>query len=160
MTVGECGVSFRVRPDFTRCWKRRCGRNPDGEALVCADQRLTYRELDAEVGRVAAGLAARGVGKGDRVALLLGNRIEFVVLIFAVSRLGAIWVPLNIRDQMPGSRICSGIREHASWLRKLRCLTVSPARTRPRASEPHHHRRWRYRRFRAICRAKKRRADP
>ena len=54
-------------------------RNPDGEALVCGDQRLTYAQLDIEVGRVAAGLAARGVGKGDRVAMLLGNRIEFVV---------------------------------------------------------------------------------
>ena len=71
--------------------------NPDGGA-GCGAERLTYRELDAEVGRIAAGLAARAVGKDDRVALLLGNRIEFVVLIFAVSGLGAIWVPLNIRD--------------------------------------------------------------
>ena len=77
-------------------------RNPNGEALICGAQRLIYRDLDAEVGRIAAGLAARGVGKGDRVALLLGNRIEFVVLAFAVSRLGAIWVPLNIRDQILG----------------------------------------------------------
>ena len=36
-------------------------RNGDGEALVCGDERLTYAQLDIEVGRVAAGLSARGV---------------------------------------------------------------------------------------------------
>jgi long-chain acyl-CoA synthetase len=77
-------------------------RNPDGEALVCGDERLTYAQLDIEVGRVATGLAARDVGKGDRVAMLLGNRIEFVVVMLAAARLGAIWVPMNTRDQMPG----------------------------------------------------------
>lgn len=45
-------------------------RNPDGDALVCGDARLTYRELLAQSGRLAAGLAARGVQQGDRVALL------------------------------------------------------------------------------------------
>jgi long-chain acyl-CoA synthetase len=94
---------FFPRPSgFHALLEEAVSNHPDGEALVCGDQRLSYRELDAEVGRVAAGLAARGVGKGDRVALLLGNRIEFVVAIFAASRLGAIWVPLNIRDQLPG----------------------------------------------------------
>ena len=94
---------FFPRPSgFHALLEEAVSRNPDGEAVVCGDERLTYRELDAEVGRVAAGLAARGVGKGDRVALLLGNRIEFVVAIFAAARLGAIWVPLNIRDQTPG----------------------------------------------------------
>lgn len=77
---------------------------PDGEAVVCGDQRMTYRALDEEVGRVAAGLAARGVGRGDRVALLMGNRPEFVVMVFAAARLGAISVPLGTREQRPGLR--------------------------------------------------------
>lgn len=77
-------------------------RQPDREALVCGERRLSYRELDEEAGRIAAGLAARGIGKGDRVALLIGNRIEFVTTIFAAARLGAIWVPLNVRDPRPG----------------------------------------------------------
>ncbi len=77
-------------------------RNPDGDALVCADERLTYRELLAESGRVAAGLVACGIRPGDRVALLLGNRIEFVVTLFAAVRIGAIAVPISIREQTPG----------------------------------------------------------
>lgn len=71
-------------------------------ALVDGDLRLTYADLDAEVGRIAAGLAAQGVTAGDRVALLLGNGAPFVVLTFAVARLGAVSVPLSPRDQMPG----------------------------------------------------------
>ena len=77
-------------------------RNPDGDALVCGDLRLSYRTLAEQSGRCAAGLAARGVQQGDRVALLLGNRIEFVVTLFAVARLGAVAVPISAREQTPG----------------------------------------------------------
>ena len=77
-------------------------RNPDGDALVCGDERLTYRQLQQQSARVAAGMAARGVEAGDRVALLLGNRIEFVLALFAATRLGAITVPLSVREQTPG----------------------------------------------------------
>jgi acyl-CoA synthetase (AMP-forming)/AMP-acid ligase II len=71
-------------------------------ALVCGDQRLSYRELLAAAAQLAAGMAHCGVQAGDRVALLLGNRIEFVVALFAAARLGAISVPLSIREQTPG----------------------------------------------------------
>lgn len=77
-------------------------QQPDTTALVDGDLRLTYRDLDIEVGRIAAGLAATGVTAGDRVALLLGNGAPFVVITFAVARLGAVTVPLSPRDQMPG----------------------------------------------------------
>ena len=79
-------------------------RDPDALALVEGDDRLSYRDLAAQVERVAAGMAARGVAPGDRVALLLGNRPEFVVTLFAAARLGAIAVPLSIREQAPGLR--------------------------------------------------------
>ena len=77
-------------------------RNPDGDAFVCAGNRITFRGLLDLSSRVAAGMAARGIAAGDRVALLLGNRNEFVVALFAVARLGAIAVPLSIREQTPG----------------------------------------------------------
>ena len=77
-------------------------RNPDGDALVCGAQRLSYRALLDQSSRLAAGLAARGVKAGERVALLLGNRIEFVLTLFAATRLGAITVPLSTREQTPG----------------------------------------------------------
>ena len=77
-------------------------RNPEGDALVCGDSRISYRALLESSTRLAAGMAARGVGAGDRVAMLLGNRNEFVVVLFAILRLGAIAVPLSIREQAPG----------------------------------------------------------
>jgi acyl-CoA synthetase (AMP-forming)/AMP-acid ligase II len=76
-------------------------KNRDGEALVCGDERLTYGALDDRVGRVAQGFVERGIRPGERVALLLGNRSEFVVALLAALRIGAIAVPLNIREQKP-----------------------------------------------------------
>jgi fatty-acyl-CoA synthase len=58
---------------------------------------LTYAELNDHAGRAASLLAARGVGRGDRVAILTRNRIEFFELLFGCAKLGAILVPLNWR---------------------------------------------------------------
>ena len=76
-------------------------RNPDGEALVCDDERLTWRDLLKASARLAGGLSKCGIRPGDRVAVLLGNRSEWILTLFAVTRLGAIFVPLNIREQKP-----------------------------------------------------------
>jgi len=62
----------------------------DGEKVY------TYSELFADADRLAAGLAARGLAKGDRVAFFLGNRPEFVAAYLAVIRLGAVMVPINL----------------------------------------------------------------
>jgi long-chain acyl-CoA synthetase len=75
-------------------------RRAQGLALICGEERVTYAELDARVGEAAGGLRALGVEKGDRVALVLGNSIEFVVVLYAVARLGAVSVPLNIRHTL------------------------------------------------------------
>jgi long-chain acyl-CoA synthetase len=63
--------------------------------VVWQDHRTTYAELDARVTGAARGLADRGVGRGDRVALLLGNTPAFVEAFLATLRLGATTVPLN-----------------------------------------------------------------
>src|SRR5436305_13688275 len=57
---------------------------------------FTYGDLFARADALAAGLAARGVIKGDRVAFFLGNRPEFVIAYLAVIRLGAAMVPINL----------------------------------------------------------------
>ncbi|MBV7700848.1 (2,3-dihydroxybenzoyl)adenylate synthase [Streptomyces sp. TRM70350] len=62
----------------------------DRVALVSGERRVTYRELDAWVDRVAAGLRARGIARDDRVVVQLPNACEFVVLCFALYRLGAL----------------------------------------------------------------------
>jgi acyl-CoA synthetase (AMP-forming)/AMP-acid ligase II len=77
-------------------------RNASGDALVCGSERLTYLQLQQQSSRLAAGFVKRGVKAGDRVALLLGNRNEFVVTLFALAHLGAIAVPISIREQAPG----------------------------------------------------------
>jgi long-chain acyl-CoA synthetase len=71
------------------------------EALVDGARRFSYAQFDKAVDDVANGLAARGVRAGDRVALLLGNRAEFAFVLFGTLRLGAVAVPLNIREQKP-----------------------------------------------------------
>jgi long-chain acyl-CoA synthetase len=63
--------------------------------VVQGEQRMTFGEHDAAVRSVAAGLAALGVGHGDRVALVSANRPEWVVTFWACSVLGAVVVPLN-----------------------------------------------------------------
>ena len=75
-------------------------RHPHGLAFICGEERLSYDEFDALVGEAAGGLRALGVEKGGRVAMVLGNSIEFVVVLFAVARLGAVSVPLNIRHTL------------------------------------------------------------
>ncbi|MCK8785349.1 AMP-binding protein [Roseomonas sp. NAR14] len=89
-------------PDLHALLAEAAARNPEGEALVQGDARLTYAALESRVARLAGGLAARGIGAGDRVALLLGNRAEFVVALFAAARLGAVFVPLSEREATPG----------------------------------------------------------
>ncbi|MGJ5208746.1 class I adenylate-forming enzyme family protein [Bradyrhizobium sp. HKCCYLR20261] len=76
-------------------------RHGDGEALVCGARRLSWRETAAAATRIAGGLRARGLQKGDRLALLLGNRIEFVLTLFAAAKLGLITVLLSTRQQTP-----------------------------------------------------------
>jgi len=73
--------------------------NPDAQpghpALRCAELTLTYAELTAAVRACARELAGAGVGAGDRVALMLRNSAEYVVLFLAVVALGAICVPVD-----------------------------------------------------------------
>src|SRR5947199_146424 len=76
-------------------------RNPDGEALVCGVRRMTWREVAQQSAQIAAGLGKMGLQRGDRVALLLGNRIEFALAMFAAAHLGAVTVILSTRQQKP-----------------------------------------------------------
>lgn len=74
---------------------RQAGRYGRRPFLTFGAQTLSFADLDAMSRRAAAGLAALGIGKGDRVALMLDNCVEYLALWFGLSRLGAIEVPLN-----------------------------------------------------------------
>jgi fatty-acyl-CoA synthase len=77
--------------------RRSVERFPDHEALVVRHQgyRATYTELWAQVTQAALGLLARGVRKGDRVAIWAPNRSEWVIAQYATARIGAILVNIN-----------------------------------------------------------------
>jgi fatty-acyl-CoA synthase len=70
---------------------------PDKEAVVDGDRRLTYKELNRRVNRLAGALTGEGLQFGDRVAMLAYNCLEFVEVIMATAKLGLILVPLNWR---------------------------------------------------------------
>ncbi|VTU29796.1 Short-chain-fatty-acid--CoA ligase [Variovorax sp. SRS16] len=86
---------------------RRWGRN---EALAFNGQRWTYAQFDVEVDRVARALIGAGVAPGERVAVWMTNRPEFLYLFYAICKVGAVFVPLNTRyrtlDLSHGLRQC------------------------------------------------------
>jgi len=67
------------------------------EALVEGERRLTYRQLNQRVNRLASWMLNAGIKQGDRVSYLAYNQIEVVEIIFAAAKIGAILVPLNWR---------------------------------------------------------------
>jgi phenylalanine ammonia-lyase len=68
---------------------------PHKVALIFEERQYTYAELDGWSSRIGSGLAALGVGRGDRVALFLPNIPEFAAAYLAVQKLGAIAISLN-----------------------------------------------------------------
>ena len=108
--------------------RRTAKRFPNKTAIICGDTRWSYAEFDAVSDRLAAGLAARGVGKGARVAILSRNSHAFAALRFALARLGAVLVPINF---MLKPEEAAFILKHAGadcWRRIL----VSPRWREPR----------------------------
>ena len=76
-------------------------RNGDGEALVCGDTRMTWREVAQQSAQIAAGFQKLGLKRGDRVAVLLGNRTEFVLTMLGAAHAGLVTVLLSTRQQKP-----------------------------------------------------------
>ena len=69
----------------------------DREALVFRERRYTFRQIAAEVDRVALGLIGAGVRPGEKVAIWLLNRPEWIFAMFALAKIGAVHVPINTR---------------------------------------------------------------
>lgn len=103
-------------PDMPDLIAKRAALSPRGVALEEAGsgRTRTYAELDARANEVAAMLAARRIGKGDRVAILCRNRIEFFEALFGCAKLGAVLVPLNWR--MPPAELDGLIADCAPTL--------------------------------------------
>ena len=95
------------------------------EAIAVDDERLSlsYAAFNTRVNRLANALATRGVGRGDRVAILSENRVEYVELEFACAKLGAIVAALNWR-------LAPGELEHCVALAAPKAAIVSPRHAR------------------------------
>lgn len=74
---------------------------PDKEALVSKDKRFTYSGLQRMVNQLSTVLTKEGIRKGDRVAILLRNTYEVVIAYFAILKIGAIEVALNVTADSP-----------------------------------------------------------
>lgn len=77
---------------------RNAAFSPDKTAIAFDSERLSYAAFAARIERTATGLKQEfGIGRGDRVAILSLNRPDYLVLLYACARLGAMLVPLNWR---------------------------------------------------------------
>ncbi|MFI6465104.1 class I adenylate-forming enzyme family protein [Streptomyces sp. NPDC050538] len=119
-----------ISPDdsLVHALRRVVGEAPDRTFLTYFDGRLSYGEVDALSDSVAGYLAARGLGQGDRVAILLQNSPHFVIALLGAWKAGAIVVPVNpmyksgevthvLRDGEVAALICTD-RAWESYLRE------------------------------------------
>jgi long-chain acyl-CoA synthetase len=146
---------------LTELLYRSASSRPDAEAVVHGDERVTHAELVDRVERLAAGLAAEGVGPGDAVALMRANDPHFVTSYHAIAGLGAVVAPVNPafkQDELEfyfrkcgvravitddrGAEVCEGIV--AGWDDPVpvistegieRLLQSEPAKLEPRAPD-------------------------
>ncbi len=100
-TVAEPGrlhVRYAARPKtYDEMFRASTLRFPNQEAVVCGERRISYRELDSLVEKTAFGLVNAGLKKGDRIAIMLDNRLEYLVSVLAAVRAGGIAIPLGTR---------------------------------------------------------------
>lgn len=90
--LARLALEDRTLPNL---WLRALEAVPEKPFLRWPEGSLTYTQTDEKIQRLCGGLAALGVRKGSKVAIMLGNSPEFVVTWFATSMLGAIYVPIN-----------------------------------------------------------------
>jgi fatty-acyl-CoA synthase len=102
----------------------RAARDAQRVAVVEGASRTTYGELNGRAARVAGALWSSGVRPGDRVAVALKNRIEFLEVLFGAARIGAIFVPLNFR--LAAEQVAYALEDSGSVV-VVTQLTTAPA---------------------------------
>ncbi len=76
---------------------KQCVVIPNKITIIYDEKKITYKELNDRVNRLANALIGNGIRRGDRVAALLYNSPEFLEVYFSLAKIGAIFVPLNFR---------------------------------------------------------------
>src|SRR5215216_4111626 len=120
------GATHFTIPDL---WRRSARVYADRLAVVSTEIELTYRELDERTNRLAHALAAKGLARGDGLAVLATTRPEYVEVYFAAAKLSVTVVALNIR-QAPDDL------EHCLALTEPRLLFAAPHLTETAAALP------------------------
>jgi acyl-CoA synthetase (AMP-forming)/AMP-acid ligase II len=90
-------VDFEVTPEITlgEALEQMARRFPEREALVFAGQRVTFRQWDDKTNSLVPQFEALGVGKGDRVGVMLPSVVELPIVVLALAKIGAISVMVN-----------------------------------------------------------------
>ncbi|MDG4859812.1 AMP-binding protein [Streptomyces sp. T-3] len=123
-------------PSVVHAFRASVARAPGHTALAYFDGRLTYAETDALSDSVAGHLAARGLGKGDRVAIMLQNSPHFVLALLGAWKAGATVVPVNpmykageVRHVLHDAEVTALICSDRAWEGYLReAAEESPVR--------------------------------
>jgi len=95
--VSLVSIMNRLPMNLKSMLEEAVGRCGEKTAIISGDCRMSYAELDEASNKVASALLEMGVGKGERVAMLLLNSPQFVVVYFGIVKTGAIAVPLDTK---------------------------------------------------------------
>lgn len=101
---GDDGIArYQDRPQsLVEMLRDSVEKSPESEAIVeVGGERINYRQLWDRSARVAGGLRAEGIQRGDRVAIRLGNGLDWCLAFFGIQMAGAIAVPVNTRFSEP-----------------------------------------------------------
>lgn len=105
--------------------REKADQHGEREFLLYKDQSFSFRDLDRISSQVAAGLQEQGIGKGDKVGILMSNRPEFLFVWFGLCKLGAVEVPVNTAHRgdllvyMLGQSDCKLVVAESSFLDRL-----------------------------------------
>ncbi len=89
--------------------REQAERYPGHIAVICGERAVGYRDLADGAGRIGAALRAHGIGRGDRVGILVNNRLEWLEACFGATALGAVAVPFSTWSK-PGELALSARR--------------------------------------------------
>jgi acyl-CoA synthetase (AMP-forming)/AMP-acid ligase II len=104
ITRDSLGIAhYESRPDsLVEMLRRTVDKSPDHEAIVeLGGERVNFRQLWDRSARVAGGLKEAGINRGDRVAIRLGNGLNWCLAFFGTQMAGAVAVPVNTRFSEP-----------------------------------------------------------
>ena len=76
---------------------RNANRTPDKTAIIFEEESISYQTLNQEVNKLAHGMMKQGFQKGDHIAMMQMNTEKFVICYYAIMKIGAVAVPLNVR---------------------------------------------------------------